>query len=304
MTAPKFLNQPEPAARKAARPRNIPLPEGRIYVQPRDLDLLVDLHTYGCMLRSQIQTLYFGSISRTNARLRQLFDAGYIKKAPLPLPSCLSTLTGCQSAYILGPAGIPIVAARTGLDPNDIRRQQRHGTTGYLLHTTEIVNFRLALEMAVRSQSAVTLEQFFPERLCRHGYEYRERPVAETGAEVTWRKEVYKPDAVILLSRQSVVQGWAIEIDLGHTSSAEFTMKLQIHTRYAATGLFARRYGAEKVGTLIVTTSAHRRANLIALAKKVNGGHFWFTTYSEIKQDGALGPIWHTPGTNSPHSLF
>src|SRR5262249_55023649 len=118
-------HQLERAAKKAPRNRHTPLPQGAIRLQERDLELLVDLHLYGCMLRGQIQDLYFGSVQRTNARLRQLFDARYVTKASLPLPSCLGKPTGCQTAYMLGPAAIPLVAARAGLDPGEVRRQQR-----------------------------------------------------------------------------------------------------------------------------------------------------------------------------------
>ena len=274
-------------------------------LQARDVQMLVELHAYGCMLRGQIQELYFGSVQRANTRLRQLYDARYVVRADLPLPSCMDTPTGCQAAYMIGPKGIPIVAAQTGQDTAEIRRQIRHGTPSYLLHTVEIVNFRLAVEAAVRAHPEVRLERFLPERLCQHSYEYREQAqgsAEEAGA--NWRTEVYKPDAVLLLAWAGGQAGYAVEIDLGHTSSGEFLTKSRIHARYARSGLFARRYGMEKAGTLCVTTSARRRDNLRGLVAKEDNSHFLFSTFADVRAGGALGPAWHTPTGDTPVSLL
>lgn len=259
------------------------------------MNLLVDLFHYGCMLRGQIQQLYFGSVQRANMRLRQLFDEGYVKKATLPLPTCMGIPFGCQTAYMLGAQGIPIVAARTGMDAAEVRRQQRHGTPAYLLHTVEIVQFRLALEEAVHVDPNVQLEQFLPERLCFHRYQYREREAQQEEASTGWRTETYKPDAVFLLSEPAGKFGFAVEIDLGHTSSAEFVAKLNIHVRYAQSGLFLRRYGVEKARTLVITTSGQRRDNLLALAQQQESVRFWFSTFAEVAGEGMLGAIWHAP---------
>ena len=304
MTIARPQSLPEPGASQIPRRRDVPLPQGRICLQPRDVDLLTDLHAYGCMLRGQIQELYFGSVPRANLRLRQLFDARYVVRAALPLPSEIGVPSGCQFAYLLGPAGIPVVAARRGTDPADIRRQQRHGTPAYLQHTIEIVNIRLAAEAAARSCPDVRLERFLPERLCQHAYQYREHEGGAHSGHAGWRREVYKPDAVMLLNQAGTAAGFAIEVDLGHTSSGEFLLKSRIHARYATSGLFARRYGVEKTRTLCVTTSAKRRDNLRRLLEKEGNAGFWFSTFAAIREEGLLGAVWYAPKNPTPARLL
>ena len=258
-------------------------------LQPRDIRLLEDLYGYGCMLRSQIQTLHFGSVQRANARLLQLFQAGYIVRAEMPIPTSQGVSSGYQFAYLLGSKAIPYVAATTGIDPELIRQQLRKGTPGYLLHTIEIVNFRLSVETAARSNPEIELIQFVPERLCRHSYRYR---LHEQGAE-TWHTEVYKPDAVVLLSSRGQKSGYSVEIDLGHTNSKEFMTKLQIHTRYSQTPeLFENRYGMKKKGILVITTGSLRKANLLSLAEKTDCKLVRITTFDELRKLGAFEKIW------------
>lgn len=268
------------------------------------MQLLVDLHSYGCMLRGQIQQLFFGSVQRTNTRLRQLFDARYLNRAELGLPSCVGAPTGCQTAYLIGPAAIPIVAAQTGQDTAEIRRMQRHGTPAYLLHTIEIVNFRLAVEAAVRACADVRLERFLPERLCQQTYDYRQHAEGTEAAGTKWRTEVYKPDAVLLLAWDGGQAGYALEIDRGHTSSSEWLIKSRIHARYASSGLFARRYGRDKAATLCVTTSSARRDNLRALLARDGNDRVKFSTFGEVQAGGVLGPIWRTVTQDTPRTLL
>jgi len=44
------------------------------------------------------------------------------------------------------------------------------------------------------------------------------------------------------LSSHGATHAFAVEIDLGHTSSAEFARKLEIHALYATHDLFQKRY--------------------------------------------------------------
>lgn len=45
---------------------------------PRDETLLTDLFLNRAMSRTQVEEMHFGSVARANARLRQLFDHGYV----------------------------------------------------------------------------------------------------------------------------------------------------------------------------------------------------------------------------------
>jgi len=275
-----------------------------VHLQERDVQLLSDIYSHAVMLRGQIQTLYFQSVQRANARLLKLTQAGYAARVMLPLPTHIGSLACCQSAYTLGSAGIPVVAAHLGMDTAEIRRQHRHNSSFFMIHSLEIVQFRLAIEQATHTDSTVRLDRFLPERLCQHRYEYRIRSEGRATNEAIWRTEIYKPDAVMVLAYQTSAAGFAIEIDLGHSSAEEILTKLAIHTRYAASGLFMQRYGVRKERTLLITTTAKRRDNLKALLEHEGSNRFWLSTFAEVAVGGVLGAIWHAPFEPTLQYLF
>lgn len=290
---PQFPKRQHDGANKGRLPYTRE-PRGRVCLQARDEELLVEIYQYGCLLREHIQTLFFGSKPRANARLRQLYDGQFVERADLPEATATGQLYGLPTVYLLGSAGVAIVASRLGEDPAVIRQSLRKGTPAYLQHSLEIVRFRLALEASLSDCRDVTLGWFLPERMCRHAYEVRRKrePGAPEGA---WRTEVYKPDAVFSLASSGAVKAFAVEIDLGHTSSAEFAKKLEIHARYAASTLFQKRYETEKTATLIVTTSPQRRDNLRSIAQAQEGLCFLFATFADIQAQGMLAPCWYPP---------
>ncbi len=292
------------AENKARRRPDSPEPYRRIVLQRRDIALLADVYAHGSMLRGQIQELHFGSVPRANARLRQLYDARYLQRAELSLPTELDQATGCQLAYLLGPAGIPLVASELGIEASEVRRQLRRGTPDYLLHTIEIVRFRRSVETAARSCDDVVLERFLPERLCRHAYEVREKLVEGNRGDPRWRLEIFKPDAVFFVTQGGKRMGFAVEIDRGHTSASEFALKLAIHGRYVSAGLYENRYGARYAGTLIVTTSPKRRQNLATIAARAASGTYYLTTFAEVRTMGAFGPTWYKPSDTQARGLW
>lgn len=295
----------------------------------RDLLLLCDLMTYGSLLAEHIQDLYFGGRSRRrmNQRLRQLADAGLVVRRPLPLG--LSTglpasdaPAGIPLVYRLGGAAALLVATRLGWDVAEVRRLTRQGTPTGLAHTLEVVRLRLHTERAVRERNEWQTQaeqaeanqdegdmmalQYFPERLLRHSYELR----APGGR---WRDEVFKPDALIRLSlpggtgRNGPWRQWFVEIDLGHTSSAEWGIKADIAVRYRRLGLFQKRYEADGFQTLVLTTGVQRRKRLLQLLVRrlspEDAVRFGVATFTDLTTVGLLAPIWHVPSWEGPVSL-
>ena len=81
---------------------------GRLWLTPRDEALLTDLFLHQAMSRGQLQALHFGSTARCNARLRKLFDHGYVVRDFHPMAPY-----GTQGIYRIGPRAAKIVAQRT-----------------------------------------------------------------------------------------------------------------------------------------------------------------------------------------------
>ena len=140
---------------------------------PRDETLLAALFLNRTMTRGQIQALFFTSVPRCNARLRQLFDWGYLSRTYLP-----TAPFGSQALYCVGKAGVPLVLekmARAGIraDEADIRAQCRRPALSLLEHTLAIGDVYIAVQKALAAQPQARLEHWLPERFCCHEYEVR-----------------------------------------------------------------------------------------------------------------------------------
>lgn len=290
-------------ARASPRPRDRPAPQSGIRLEERDISLLTDLFLWEVMLRGHLQTLFFGSVGRTNARLRQLFDWQFVARTYLPIGpfgTDAGATAGCQAVYTLGKAGIPIVADRLGWDVAAVRERQRRGTPTHLLHALDGVAFRLALEAACRGCEEITQLHVLPEMLSRRSFDVR-----ENGGR--WRAQVFKPDLVVVLAQSAAPVGYAVEIDRGHTSQSEFAHKLRIHAaamQGTRGSLFAGWHSCAPGGTLIITTSPSRRDNLRQLAFREGREGCRFTTFGALYDKGALQPIWHAPIDSMPVTLL
>lgn len=260
--------------------------------------LLLDVYQWGAMLRSHLEALYFTSPQRARARLALLTETGYVNRCAYPVAPSIALTQTAEYVYTLGRQGVGVVAAQTGLDAAAIRDQQRHGTPQYLAHALETVSFRLSVLAALKEQESVTVETFFSERQARHAYEAR-----ETGGEGAWHKQIYKPDALLILSTPGGRVGYGIEIDLGNTNVEEFKIKMRIHANYQTLGLCRRRYDLPGLTTLTITTSEARLSHLAALVAPEQTGHFLFTTYARLRMGGFLGPVWTLPGQSGTFSL-
>lgn len=300
-----------------SRPRSRfePVSGRGLRLRERDALLLTDLYLHDVMTRHQLQALYFGSVPRCNARLRQLFDGGFVTRRFLP-----AAPFGSEAVYALGPAGVPVVAAALTADGQEadvaaIRQRCRQGLSPALLeHTLAIAEFCVAVRQAVIG-TEIEVERWLPELLCRHEYDIRRlspgsgHPGLSNQASRnsgSWRREVFKPDGFVRLRHVESGQyrNYFLEIDRGHVSSEKFMGKLRSHRQYLESGLFAEVYGEGTFHTLVVTTSQQRAENLLALAGDIEEELFWLTTFEAISSSGVLTHIWHVPGQTDREALI
>lgn len=289
-------NQPTRAtSRLGPRSRFTPKPTAGLRLEERDEQLLGDLYLHRFMARGQLEALYFTSTVRCNARLRQLFDYGLVRRYYLP-----SAPYGTQAIYSIGKRAVPLVASRLEAEINEVARQQRSTRTPtFIEHTLEIVNVWLAFRKACAQPAAqsaeVKLERWLPEMLCRHEYQIR----AKDGGR--WQKEAFKPDAFVRLKANGHLHNFFIEVDLGHTSSNQFLKKLTTHQRYLESGLFQQIYGGAEFHTLVITTGPTRLRNLGALVDRMTPSHgtplFWLTTFGDVRRNGILSALWRQRAT-------
>lgn len=261
----------------------------RLRLTDRDGAALADAYGFGALLRDQImKRCGFGSVTRANARLGDLCAWSYLERVEFPPAMERALGTGCQAIYVLGKAGVPVVAARLGLDPTAVWRGVRRGAPTALWHALQAADFAVRLAETAARDPRIRLEPFLPERLCRHAYEVR-----ETGGK--WRIEEFKPDGLFFADAGAGPRGYAVEIDMGHASAGEFESKFAIHATYRDAGLFQSRHGLPFCATLVATTHPGRAQRLCALAEKAGNAAFWFTTFEAVEREGPFAAIWRAP---------
>lgn len=283
-------------AARTVRSRFKPAPASGMRLEERDRELLCDLFWQRAMSRSQLQRLYFSSLVRANARLRLLFDHGFVTRYFLP-----AAPYGAQAVYSLGKAAVPTVARALELEEDEVKRQCRFsGTPTFLEHTLAVVEVRLALQEAAQQAPHLEFDLWVPEPLCRHEYEVE--PVGGLGA---WRKEVFKPDGFARLRRREdgAYLSLFLEVDLGHTSARQFAGKVAMHGKYLRQGLFREIYGTDTFQTLVVTTGPRRVGNLLALCREMESDGFRFTTFEALEAEGPLAATWSGPFSEAPLRL-
>lgn len=277
------------------RSRFIAANAGGIRLTGRDEELLTEVFLNRAMTREQIQCKWFGSVTRCNTRLRQLFDHQYLVRHFLPLAPF-----GAQAIYTAGHEASDIIATQLEMDVREVRRQSRPDRSpSNLEHALAVVHFRLTIEKALSGREDIGLERWIPELFCRHEYDVRK---ARGGG---WRREVFKPDSFfrIELGRPDHYKDFFVEIDRGHTSATEFATKMQIHRRYRESGLFAEIYGQQEFVSLTVTTTERRLLNLCSLAERQQAGSFWFSTFERIERQGPLEKLWTVRANSEPTRL-
>lgn len=280
--------------RAAPRSRFVPQAAQGMRLEERDEQLLCDLFRHRLMSRGQIERRYFSSTVRCNARLRLLFDHKFVVRHYPP-----AAPFGAQAIYSVGKAALPIVARRLEMDLPDVQRfYRRTQTPTFIEHTLAVVDFWLTLQDAVAPHDDLTLDLWLAEMQCRHEWEIR-----SSGGK--WRKETFKPDAYFRLLRSSDERyfNFFLEMDLGHTSTKQFTGKLLTHRRYLQSGLFEQTYDCKSFHTLVVTTGERRLKNLRALAGEHGAELFWFVTSVAFHAD-PLGAIWQRPGHEAAATLL
>jgi len=284
---------------QSARSRFAPRPRAGLVLEARDEALLRDLFRLRVLSRQQVQRLHYGSVSRCNRRLRQLFDGGYVARHFPP-----AAPHNAQALYTLGPQSLPRVRERLAADglevtEEDLRVQSRRPALSLLEHALAIGDVYVALCLALRDDPAAALARWVPERLGWQEFEIRRAAGGGGGGAGRWRREVFAPDAVFALRCPSedrhgteVAPRWfVLEVDRGHVNARQFRGKARVHRHVREAGLFGRLYGAAAFETLVVTTGERRLANLWALARAEGGSHFRLTTFARLAA-GPLGPIW------------
>jgi hypothetical protein len=137
---------------------------GQFALTPKDLDIIGAVARHRFLNSDQIARL-FGE-GRTRGRLTELFHAGYlerpIRQRDLKIKNGELTPGSIPTVYALSQDGARLLADERGA-PEAWRRRhwQRDNTDAtriYIAHTLGIANLRIALDIAAKTNPAVTLQ--------------------------------------------------------------------------------------------------------------------------------------------------
>jgi len=267
----------------------------RMAMQERDRKIMTSVHEYRFLTRSQIQRLFeINCVTRVNVRLRKLFDHGYLDRRFRP------TVTGTsESIYVLGKKGIPIVAQMTGLPEKyiiSVRRSALSAKEHSLEHDLLVNDFRISIEIEVKTNQEFQLVQWQDARGCQHRFEVR-----ANGKTV---RSTLRPDGFFQLMHRGKLYSFFIEIDRATSNQEKLWAKFQSYLDFKSLGLYEQAYNLNIFYVLVVTNNIERRDNLKKIADELSSNIFWFSASSDMRANWLTESGWSRSGSSEIRVLF
>ena len=266
----------------------------------RDIRTVLAVGEHRALRRDQIQRLLYPSKNRANARLKQLYQHGFLARhwPPVRYGEGMG-----QPVYLLDRRGAQLVAQEREMDPSAVgwsRGDNRVGP-GFLEHTLLVNDVRIALTLAAR-RAGCRWERWVgegelaasPDRVWIEGVGGRRRQVAVI------------PDGYGVLHLGDRRAHFFLEADRGTLSNRRWGQRAQAYLAYVHSGQYGQRYGTHSLRVLTVTTGERRLANLKRTTERAGGGPlFWFTTGEEAGAEAILcDPIWQVAGQGARQRLI
>lgn len=271
-------------------------------LQPRDVEILKAI---GCEYRyltgRQIHPLFFGgSMSQTRLRLTKLYHNRYLDRIYRP------TIKGSGEAiYCLDKKGADILAAELGVDRGQIFWQGRRRALSQdsLEHALRVNDFRVAMNIACERTGAAKLAGEWIEEQILRDLKQRVKVPYPSDPDRHIDCPLVADGFFGLEFGNGLSQFFMLEMDLGTESNTRFALKVRAYKEYLESGKYRDIFEGKIFKVLVVTTSPRRMENLMKTARKAGDKTiFWFTEFSQYRQDGELFPeqlmagIWRVPG--------
>jgi hypothetical protein len=278
-------------------PRSFTRPENPkpIVLTDRDRAVIKLVAEHQFLDSPMIEALTPGSPERLRRRLQYLFEHNYLDR-PKGQAVLYFIRAYYHMIYTLGPKGIDLLAAETGLKGDALKRLRdrarkwRERSNGHLAHDVEVSRFRVCLTLALRSLPHLSAEATQPptERVNITGESLRIYPdwsFSLTDIEENTDRTLY------------------LEVDRGTMSPERFTAKL-----FAYRALWKKT--KEPFQVLTVTPDAKRRELLLDFARShyPDSRMFLFATFSDYALTQPLPllteAIWCVPAMEEPQALL
>lgn len=266
----------------------------------RDVEILKTVHAWRVLEQSQLATLFFnGSKNAAQARLRKLFDNGYLARRFYmpPISPTFSGMANQKTLYVLDKAGAKLLRQATG-EPLRASRKDKALQVGSLQHFIEINTVRAAVTLAVQKQG-YTLQTWQDESTIKRETRNWDRVQIPISSK-RMKHVTVSPDAYFAIEVPRGTAHFFLELDRGTEAAKQVQNKALAYMKYHATGMYERRYGTKALRILFVVPD-DKRSELLKKSVEAVGGKqvYYFATLEHITPQTVLQqPIWQVAGRN------
>lgn len=270
------------------RPRFARAASPTLVLTERDSEIIQACWSHRWLTREQLQSLIdLPGVTRTNARLRRLYDHGYLDRLRL-----MTVGAGLQPIYLAGDASVPQLAAVTETPAPQIRERLRedHRVSPILFnHELAVNSVRIVMTQAIRRAAGLTLERWLHSQECHDAYS---------------ACHSVRPDGYFQMWDGSAMASFFLEVDRGTVSLPRWQDKVARYVDYRESGAYGSRYGLTRFRVLTTTMTEARLIHLRQAAKAVTERSFWFALTGELCKDAdPRRSIWRTLGVDELRSL-
>jgi len=267
----------------------------RLILQERDKDIMMSVYEYRFLTREQIQRLFdFNCVSKANLRLRRLYDHNYLSRTFIP-----TSRGSLKAIYFLGGKGLNIITEKLGLDPLEVKNNQKKVSqlkSLFLRHNLNLNEVKISFSKAIERYHSINLELWVNDHDCLQEYY-----LSHAGQKV---KRIFRPDGYFRLSCKDKLYSFFVELDQSTESHKKFKKKVESYLEFAGRGYYQKIFGVRYFRCLIIAPSIKRLTNLKKTVEEVTDKVFWFTTLERVVSEDVFSPIWQRAGHNNLHSLI
>jgi hypothetical protein len=244
--------------------------EGGIVIQDRDRHLMDELTTMRVVDREQARIVGpFGSITRVNARLLALTQAGLLRRFFLG-----TTGAGTKALYALSPKaakllGVPLRGPRR-------RKDETLVADFFVQHQLTINEVYCALKYGALPQG-VTFRRF------------------DTFFKPILPELKLIPDGYVELETPSGIVAAFLEVDLGHEHRSVWKQKAERYLELKDADAPEVKRFHRPFRVLAIVPSERRLQSIRKAVAQVTQKIFWLASLESIRRDGLFAPVWLRP---------
>ena len=269
-----------------------------INLTARDMEVPELVQDYRYLTTSQIKTLLYPSIQKTQTRMLQIYKSGLVKRFPFPV----LIRVGGKGEYVYHLGKLP------------------RFSFSKLVHTVRLNDVRIAFEKGCQDSGIIQLVEFIPEykKMSIRPPKNENKGYDGNGEEEAWDKLTTKkhiiPDGVMCMENPGRQKRalFFIEVDLGSekittTKKDQYSLmkKMLVYKEWLQEknhSVYGNYFSYDFKGfrVLVIMNNQTRIRKLRKELCKNNIRKFiYITEQTEIKSESILKHIWQIPGTDN-----